>query len=245
MKKLTTVAWLETKLLLREPLTVLFALFLPLMVLFIMGAIFGDGSHGDLYRQVDAMSYYVPAYVTLVPASIGLISLPTMIASNRERGVFRRYRASSMPAWVAVGAQILVALVLSVAGAVLLLGVALPVQRVAAPESPLTVLAAFLLVSLTFGSLGVLLGAVLPSAGAAQGLGVMLWFAMLVVGGAGPPPEILTGAMAVLRDLIPLRHAIWTVQDGWLGLDAGASWLVTGLLVAAAAGLSVRLFRWE
>ena len=38
---------------------------------------------------------------------------------------------------------------------------------------------------------GVLLGALLPSARAAQALGVMLWFLMLMVGGAGIEPATL------------------------------------------------------
>jgi hypothetical protein len=35
------------------------------------------------------------------------------------------------------------------------------------------------------------------------------------------------------------------LQDGWLGLDAGYSWLVVGVLTLACAGAAVRFFRWE
>ncbi|HEX6146173.1 MAG TPA: ABC transporter permease, partial [Acidimicrobiia bacterium] len=94
---------LELKLFLREPLTVLFALVLPLMVLFVMGGVFGNEADVSVYRGVGAMNYYVPAYLALVAASVGLISLPTQLAGNRERGVLKRYRASSMPAWAVVG----------------------------------------------------------------------------------------------------------------------------------------------
>jgi ABC-2 type transport system permease protein len=73
----------------------------------------------------------------------------------------------------------------------------------------------------------------------------MLWFVMLMVGGAGPPPEVLTGAMETIGDLTPLRHAIRAMQDGWLGLDAGYSWLVVAVLTLLSAAASVRFFRWE
>jgi len=149
---------------------------------------------------VGAMNYYVPAYVALVAASVGLISLPTHMASNRELGVLKRYRASSMPAWVVVGAQIAVTFLISMVSAAILVSVALPVYDVPGPDSVLLVIAGFALVALVFSALGVLLGAVLPSSRAAQALGVMLWFLMLMVGGAGPPPEVLTGAMGVVGD---------------------------------------------
>ncbi len=73
----------------------------------------------------------------------------------------------------------------------------------------------------------------------------MLWFVMLMVGGAGPPPEVLSGAMGTVGDLTPLKHAARVMQDGWLGLDPAASWtVVTGVAVASAAA-AIAFFRWE
>ena len=98
MSMLGKMTWLELKLFLREPLTVLFAFVLPLVVLFVMGGVFGNAADPGLYRGVGAMNYYVPAYLALVASAVALISLPTHIAGNRELGVLKRYRASSMPA---------------------------------------------------------------------------------------------------------------------------------------------------
>ena len=124
MSLLAKMSWLEQKLFLREPLTALFALALPLVVLFVMGGVFGNESTPEVYRGVGAMNYYVPAYLALVTASVGLISLPTHLASNRERGVLKRYRASGIPAWVIVGAQVLVMLVIAAVSAVVLVAAA-------------------------------------------------------------------------------------------------------------------------
>jgi hypothetical protein len=44
LRLLAKMSWLEQKLFLREPLTVLFALALPLVVLFVMGGVFGNDS---------------------------------------------------------------------------------------------------------------------------------------------------------------------------------------------------------
>lgn len=89
------------------------------------------------------------------------------------------------------------------------------------------------------------LHAVLPTARAAQAVGMLLWFVMLFLGGAGPPPEVLTDAMRAVSDVTPLWHAVQVMHDVWLGLDAGLSWLVfSGFLVVCAA-FGLRLFRWE
>lgn len=245
MRLLVKMTWLEQKLFLREPLTVLFALALPLVILFVMGGVFGNESTPDVYRGVGAMDYYVPAYIALVAASVGLISLPTHIASDRERGVLKRYRASGVPAWALVVAQIVVTLTIAAVSAVALISVAMPTYHVMAPDSVPTVIAGFVLVALAFAAVGVLLGAVLPSSRAAQALGVLLWFVLLMVGGAGPPPEVLTGAIGTVGDHSVLRQAIEVMQDGWLSLDPGRSWLIVAGVGILTALLAVRLFRWE
>jgi ABC-2 type transport system permease protein len=245
VKLLVKMTWLEQKLFLREPLTVLFALALPLVILFVMGGVFGNESTPEVYRGVGAMNYYVPAYIALVAASVGLISLPTHIASDRERGVLKRYRASGVPAWALVGAQIVVTLTISAVSALVLISVAMPTHDVVAPDSVATVIAGFALVALAFAAVGVLLGAVLPSSRAAQALGVLLWFVLLMLGGAGPPPEVLTGAMGTVGDYSMLRQAVEVMQDGWLSLDPGRSWLVVTGVGIVTALLAVRLFRWE
>jgi ABC-2 type transport system permease protein len=239
------LSWLELKLFLREPLTVLFALALPLLILFVMGGVFGNDVDVEFYRGVGAMDYYVPAYLALVTASVGLISLPTHIAGNRELGVLKRFHASSIPAWAVVGASVVVTFVIAAVSGMVLMAAAIPAYDVAGPDAPLLVIVAFVVNALAFASLGVLLGAVLPSPRAAQAVGVMTWFVMLMLGGAGPPPEVLTGAMKTIGEGTPMRHAVRVMQEGWLGLDAGFSWLSVALVLVISAILALRFFRWE
>ncbi len=99
--------------------------------------------------------------------------------------------------------------------------------------------------ALAFAAFGVLLGAVLPTARAAQGLGVMLWFVMLFLGGAGPPPEVLSAAMRTVGDATPLPYAVRAFQDGWLGLDPGLAWPVLVALGILSTVAALALFRWE
>jgi ABC-2 type transport system permease protein len=129
--------------------------------------------------------------------------------------------------------------------ALVLIAVATPVHDVVAPDSVPMVIGGFVLVTLAFAAIGVLLGAVLPSSRAAQALGVLLWFVLLILGGAGPPPEVLSGAMGTVGDFTVLRQAIQVLQDGWLSLDPGSSWLVVTGVTFVAGLLAIRFFRWE
>jgi ABC-2 type transport system permease protein len=249
MRPAANLAWLELKLFLREPLTVVFSLALPLVMLFVLGGVFGNepSEPGEMlvYRGQGPMDYYVPAYFALVLASVSIISIPTHLAGNRERGVLRRFHASSVSPLAVVGSQVAVTIVLSIASAIALAVAATIAYDYQAPGSVVAVVGAFLFLGVMFSALGILLGALLPTARSAQALGMMLWFVMLMLGGAGPPPEVMTGAMSVVRNLTPLWHGVRVMQDAWLGLDPGLSWLIAVGILVVAAGVGVRWFRWE
>lgn len=242
------MTWLELKLFGREPLAVIFTMALPLILLFILGGVFGNTPDPDgiVYRGVGPMDFYVPAYISLVVASLGLIGLPVHLAAYRERGVLRRFRASSVGLRNVLGSQAAVMFIMAILGSILLVVVAVAAYDLHAPVSPGQVLPAFILGALCFASLGVMLGSILPTARAAQGVGVLLWFIMIFISGAGPPPEVLNSAMHWVAQFMPLTHVVRLVQDPWLGLgwNTTETFIVAGAAVGAAL-VSLRFFRWE
>jgi ABC-2 type transport system permease protein len=243
---LTKLTWVEIKLFIREPITVVFTLALPVIFLFVMGGVFGNTPNPDIYRGVGAMDYYVPAYFALVIASIGVVALPVHLTSYRERGVLRRWRASSISVWALLGSQLLVTFIIAILGSALVMALALVVYAPHLPESVALLVPAFILGTLCFAALGFFLGAVLPSTRAAQGLGLILFFVMMILGGAGPPPEVLTGVMRTIGNFTIIRHVILMLQDPYLGFGwrESASLIVVGITLASTA-LAARFFRWE
>jgi ABC-2 type transport system permease protein len=246
MKILTKMTWVEIKLFAREPLTVVITFALPLIMLYILGGVFGNSPESEVYRGVGAMNFYVPAYIGLVIASASLTGLPVHLAEYRERGVLRRFRASSVPAWRVFGSQAIVAFVIAALGGLLLTAVAFLTHDIRSPESLIGVLAAFGVGTLSFTALGVLLGMLFPTVRAAQGAGLLLWFVMLIISGAGPPPEVLPDTMRKIGDLTPLKHVVTLIQDPWLGFgwNVNETVIVTGILVVSVL-LAMRFFRWE
>ena len=69
MIALRRMAWVELKLFLREPLTVVFALVLPLIILVVMAGVFGNAPDPEYYGGHGPMDFYTPAYVGLVVAA--------------------------------------------------------------------------------------------------------------------------------------------------------------------------------
>jgi ABC-2 type transport system permease protein len=240
------LTWVEIKLFIREPITVIFTLALPLIFLFVMGGVFGNTPNPDVYRGVGAMDYYMPSYYGLIMMAIGTVALPVHLAGYRERGVLRRFRASSFSVWSVLGSQTNVSFIIAIAGSVLITILGIAVYHPHLPVHPGQLVAAFVIGTVCFTCFGFFLGAVLPSTRSAQGIGLLLFFVMMILGGAGPPPEVMSGGMQFIGEITPLHWVIYMLQNPWLGFEwhTNASLITVGVTVVSA-GLAARFFRWE
>lgn len=243
MRTLAKLAWVEMKLFAREPFAVIFTLAFPLVVLVVIAGSFGDQPDPE-FGGARPPDYYLASYIAVVIAAIGLLAVPVHLASYRERGVLRRFRASSVPSWVVLGAQAIVALVASVVGASVLIGVGATVYGAALPVSPVAAAGGFLLGTVAFLSIGFLLAGIARRARAAQAIGMILFFPMWLLSGAGPPPGVMTEGMRSVSAVLPLTHVVGALQGPWLGwgTDAG-SLLVLGAVTVIASVLSLRMAR--
>ena len=248
MRALLKLTWVELKLFLREPTTLVFTFAFPVVILFVMGEIFGRRESDPrevMFRGFDPLDYYVPAYMALVTASVGVIMLPARLTAYRAGGVLRRFRASLVPVWAVLGSQMLAASVLGGIGSVLVWVFGELVYDVRAPAAPGAVVVSFLASAFAFAAIGALLGAVMPSTRAAQGAGLMLFFVMLFVSGTGPPVEVMSDTMLRIGDFLPLTYAVEALQDAWNGL--GWNWgdlAVLGGVTVVAGWVALRVYRW-
>ena len=237
MRALGEMTWVELKLFARDPLTVVFVLVLPVVVLHVLNGVFGSQPPDPrVWEGLRSVDFYTSSYVALVAATVGVLSMPVHLAGYREQGVLRRFRASALSPTHLVGAHIVVAALTATVSAVLLSTVSILGYDAAPPRDWPGLIAAFLLVAVAFGALGALLGFVLPTARAAQGLGVLLFFVFMMLGGAGPPREVLPMAMARISDAIPVTYAGDLLRGPWLGKewDPAAAAVMLGLLLASA-----------
>jgi ABC-2 type transport system permease protein len=229
----------ELRLLGRDPLTLTFVLVFPIVTMLIIGGSFG--TQPDEAFPVNPSHWYVASYFTVVIGATGLIMLPVHIASYRERGVLRRFAASGFPRWSFAVAQLAIGLSAIAIAGLLLLAVAAPVYGVPNVESPVRVAAGIAVGSVAFVSIGVLLGTVLPSARAAQAIGLLLFFPSFLLGVGGPPPAVMSDALREIADRLPLALANQAIREPWLGIgNATGALLTTAAIAVVATALAAR-----
>lgn len=224
----------ELRLLGRDPMTLTFVLVFPVVTMLIIGGSFGE-SPDDAF-PVNPAHWYVASYLTVVIGATGLIMLPVHIASYRERGVLRRFTASGFPRWSFAVAQLAVGLTAILIGGTALIVVAAPVYGVPAVEDPLRVAAAAAVGSIAFVAIGVLLGTMLPSARAAQAIGLVLFFPSFLLGVGGPPPAAMSPTLRSIAEWLPLAMVNDAIRSPWLGLGGADLRLGIVAAIAVAAG---------
>jgi ABC-2 type transport system permease protein len=225
------LTWLELKLFVREPMAVGFTLAYPVVVMFVIAGVFNSDHQG--FRGASGAEYYVVSNIGVVLGAVGLIALPAHVASYFERGIMRRFRASSMPVLAVILAQTLVCFVAAIAATAVLLLVARPAYVYDAPQSLPGVMLGFVVGLAALLALGLLVAALFPTASAAQGVGLILFFPMYLISGAGPPLSVLPSAMQHVADFNPLNYAVRALQDPWFGHG------ITGSNLVILAGLAV------
>jgi ABC-2 type transport system permease protein len=233
MSALTTLAGTEARLLTREWAAMVFAFAFPPLFMLVLAGVFGNeddmGGTG-----VSGTDYYIAGYIGVPMGALALVGLPVMLASYRERDVLRRFEAFGVPTSRVVAAQALVTAVLIVLAAGLVVATAAPIYGIPPIEDVWGVVAGFVAGTITMISLGVVLGLAVPTARAAQALGLLVFMPMWLLGGGGPPPEVMSDAMQRISDVLPLTHATTAIREAWLSGDP-----VGGHLVALGVWLAV------
>jgi ABC-2 type transport system permease protein len=169
MRTLAKLTWIELKLFAREPMALVFTFGFPIVVLVSLVGSFrpNDPAFGGA-RPAD---YYLASYVAVVIAAVGLVALPVRLATYRERGVLRRFQATSVPAWALISAQVVVGLVMAALGGAVLVVIGKLAYGASLPSSAGLAGVAFVLSALGLIAFGLLLGSLAGSARSAQAVG--------------------------------------------------------------------------
>jgi ABC-2 type transport system permease protein len=247
MKCLIKMTWMETKLFLREPVGAFFTLVFPLMMLFLFGSIYGN-TPSEYFNGRGTVDISVPAYTAMIIATTGLVGLTITMAAYRENGVLRRLRTTPISPLVVLVAQVIVLFMMTVLGMLLLIIAGKLVYHLRFEGNALSVLAGFVLSSLSFFALGFVLAGLMPTARTAQVVGMVILYPMLFLSGAGFPRELLPEAIKKIANYLPLTYVVSLLRGLWVG----EPWkghltdvLVLVALLVAGVLISIKTFRWE
>lgn len=230
----------ELRLFLREPGALVGLIAFPAVTVLVLAGVFGSTPDPE-FAGVRPSEHYVVGYVGVVLAHVGLVALPVHVASRRELGVVRRYRASGVGAGAMLASQAAIGIVLGIAAGAIVLVAGGAAYDLAVPDDPAAVVAWFAAGLVCFVALGIALGTLMPGSRAANAVGNLLFVPMFLLGGGGPPREVMTGPMQAISDVLPLSHVIGGLRMSWLGAtdDPRALWW-TMLVTAAAVALALR-----
>lgn len=172
--------------------------------------------------------------------------LPTTLVSERERGVWRRFRLTPTPAWGFLASTLAVRYVLLLTAALIQLALALALGMTI-PEHPLGLLVAFTCTAIAFMGLGLVIAMIADNVPAVQALGQCIFLPMLMIGGVAVKLHTLPEWAQHLSAFFPGRYAVQALQANVSGLGLGAVWFDLAALVAIGLGglsAATMMFRW-
>jgi len=240
---------MQFKLYLREPVAFFFTLAYPTMLLLLFGFIYGNQPDFEFWgRNFGTVDASVPAYAGIIIGTVAMMGIPIDTATSRETGILRRYRATPLHPAVYLAASVVVYLAIALLGMAILVVVGKLVFGLRMAGSWPNILAAFILSAGAFYSIGYLIASLVPTARVAQAVGMVLFFPMMFLSGAGMPLQLLPEALQKVSDFLPLTYVVRLIQGLWFGEAWKALWLPTlvlcGIMVAGTL-LAMRFFRWE
>lgn len=248
MTSTARLAAVETKLFLREPVAVFFAVVLPVALLLALGSSIPAFREPDPVfggqRIVDAQFPSMMILLSLVTTALS--TLPSTLVGYRERGVLRRMSTTPVRPSTLLVAQLVINVAVAIVATALTLGLGHLVLDVPAPRAFWAFTGVFVLGTVTMLAIGLCLAAVAPNSRVVQGASVAAMFPLLFLAGLWLPRQMMPEGLRAFSDYTPSGAFGQAMVDALVGhtpqplhLAVMAGWAVVAGLAAA------RLFRWD
>lgn len=247
METFSTILKTELKLSLRGMDMFIFALCMPVVVVVILGIIYGnkpafDGSEYTFLEQSFG------AVSTIAICAGGVMGLPLVISDYRNKKVLKRFQVTPISPALILAVQVAIYMLYSIVSLILVYTVAALFFKAHFAGSLIQFLGAYLLVMLSMFSIGMMVGGLSPDMKTASIIASILYFPMLIFSGATLPYEVMPLALQKVVDVLPLTQGIKLLKSASLGLpvtDVTFSILVMIVLAIICTGISLRFFKWE
>jgi ABC-type multidrug transport system permease subunit len=233
--------------LLRDPMSVFFAVVFPVILLVFFSAIYGrDASWGGMPLP----QYLVAAFSVYGVAVMAYVNLAGAVVDARARGLLKRMRGSPLPPWAYLAGRVGAALVLGMLTVLLVFGIGAVLFGVRVGFSAILLTAVvFVVIIGCAAGLGLLVATLAHSTQTAIALTLATLLPLSMISDIFVNAPNLPDTLSAIAWSFPLRHMSWIAvqtssggpMDSQWGLHFGAI-LLWGLV---AALLAWRFFRWE
>lgn len=247
MKTFKTMLKTELKLSLRGMDMFIFAICVPLVVLIILGIIYGSrpAFPGAEYTFLEQS---FGALTTISVCAGGVMGLPLVISDYRSRNILKRYKVTPVRPSMLLFVQVAVYTLYALTSLFTLYLAAVLFFGYEFRGSVLTFAGGYLLVLVCMFSIGMMVGGIAPNTKTAGVIASLLYFPMLIFSGATLPYEVMPDALQKAARLLPLTQGIKLLKAASLGSDAGSaaiSVIIMALIAVLCSAIAFRCFKWE
>lgn len=247
MKSFVTLFRNEIKLNIRNMNMVIFAVIMPLVVLIIMGIIYGTKPAGE-GTEYTFMEQSFGAISTISICAGGLMGLPLVVSEYRERKILKRFKVTPVSPLKLLLVELSIYVVYCIVSMITLIPAAMLLWNVKIKGSLSAFLGSWLLTMFSTLSIGMMVGGVAKNSKNAGVIASLLYFPMLIFSGATLPFEVMPPIMQKIVSIFPLTQGIELMKSAFLGLPIENGWVPIAVMAAVTiicTGIAVRFFKWE
>lgn len=235
----------------RSRVGVFFTLGLPLIMLVLFNAIFGDGTVETGSGSWPVSQFYTGGLAAFTAVSATYTNLVNVVPIRRDEGILKRWRSTPIRPGVYLTGWVLSALMIALVGVVIQLGLGVVAYDLTIEADKLPALIVTFIVGVSaFAALGLGVASLTPDADSAPAVANATILPLAFVSNIFIPLEDPPRWLELVGDVFPLKPFASAVQDAvnptvdapafdWAALLIVLAWGVGGALVAVAK------FKWE
>lgn len=247
MKTFKKMLRIEGALSIRDMNMIIFAIIMPIIVLVILGIIYGKkpAFEGADYSFIEQS---FGALSTIAICAGGLMGLPILVSDYRERKILKKFKVTPVSSAMILFVHLVIYSIYSVVSTVLLWVMAKLFWGFQMKGSYCIFIVGWVLVLLSMLSIGMLVGGIAKNSKMASVIASLLYFPMLIFSGATLPYEVMPVPMQRIVDIMPLTQGIKILKAATLGMPLENTVVSVAVMVIVAVLCivgSIKFFRWE
>lgn len=237
----------EWKLNIRNMNMVIFAVIMPLIVLVILGFIYGvkPAAEGVEYTF---MEQSFGALCTISICAGGLMGLPLVVSEYRERKILKRFQVTPVSPVRLLAVEFTIYILYCIVSMVTLMAVGMIFWNIRIYGSWTGFLGSWLLTMVSTLSIGMMVGGIAQNTKTASVIACALYFPMLIFSGATLPFEVMPDFMQKVISIFPMTQGIQLMKAAFLNLpvkNPGLPIIGMGVVTIVCFGIAIRFFKWE
>lgn len=247
MKAFKALFKTESKLSIRGMDMFIFAICMPVVVIVILGTVFGNKPAFD-GADYTFLEQSFGAVATIAICAGGVMGLPLVISDYRSRKILKRFKVTPISPALILTVQLAIYALYSIVSLILVYSTGAVFFGYQLRGSWFQFLGAYLLVMLSMFSIGLLVGGIAPNMKIASAVASLLFFPMLIFSGATLPYEVMPVALQKVAGILPLTQGIKLLKSASLGLPMDRVFLPVVVMITLAficTSISLRFFKWE